>query len=1289
MSGYLESLASFVPQLILARANRDPKGITAATVTRFPAAVLFADISGFTALTERLAARGAAGAEDLTDLLNLYFGQMIELIAGHGGDVVKFAGDALLALWPGDDEDGLAERVERVAQCSLVMQERLHDYEVAEGLRLSMKLAIGAGEVLSEHLGGVFDRWELLVAGPPLAQVGTANAGAAPGEILISAEAWVRIADRARGVPLADGAVRLEALDRTLAAESPPAPELRPATAPAMRSFVPVAIRGRLDAGQTGWLGELRRISLMFVNLPDFNVDAPLEAAQGAMRTLQTALYRFEGSINKISVDDKGASLVAVLGLPPLSHEDDPERALRAAVAMQEGLTAIGLRSSIGVCTGLAFCGAVGNARRREYTVMGDVVNLAARLMQAARGDILCDRATAVAAGQRVRLEELPAIKVKGKALPVEVWRPVATDVDRTERRPTRRESRIIGRQDEVAAMAARLDALSKKGTGSRVFLEADVGMGKTGLLREFLAMAEDRGVLALMGMGDALEMTIPYRAWRRVFEWLYPIDRAIKDPAARRTSLAALLPADPRVIELTPLIEAVLPMQWADNDVTRALSGKARAQKTQDLLVALLQAAAREHSLLLVIRDVGWIDSASWAVLLRAAHEVDRLSLVATSRTVGANPPAALAELLALPGLERIRLPPLSDEDIAAVVRARLGVERLPEAVQRLVQERSEGNPMFAEELALGLRDQGVIAIEGRECRLVRGTDALAGDKVPGTLGGVITARIDRLGPAEQITLKVASVVGHVFEADTLADVHPIAATRSEVARQCETLARLDFTGPYPKGYFFKSRLTRDIAYGLMLFSQRRELHQKIAEWLEAHADIAQADVVNLLAHHWRMASQDRVPRPDLVERAAGYHEQAAKHAMRAYANREAIDLLQQAIEITKALPEGPAATALELRLQLALGPALVAATSYGAPEVQAAYDRARELCRVGGDPGQLFRALRGAWQFQVGQSKYDLAKATAEEMMALAVRSGDAALLIEAHRVTGNVAFWTGDFATACAEMERAVALYDPRRHQSLASELGQDPDVANRGILSWALCYLGRPLAAEQHAAVALERAEALGHPFSRAFAGGTAMWCAWFLDQPELARQRAAQMRDLSLERGFPYLVAAARVVHGWAIAKGGEVERGLAEIEEAIGAWRSTGASIGMVLFLQVQAEVQILAGQAAKAMATLEDPLIADRVRVEGWRQGDHARLRGEALSALGRGDHAAAAFRECEAICARQGARLTALRALTAMCEGGAHRPAERERLRKALEEFPEAADIPSVERARRALEN
>ena len=195
-SSLLETLASYVPMLITRHLAHDPTPISESRSERFPAAVLFADISGFTALTERLAQRGPVGAEELTRFLNAYFGQLIELIVAHGGDVVKFAGDALLALWSttGTDED-LATVTRRAALCSLEVQERLKEFRPAEDVRLSLRVALGAGDISTMHLGGVFGRWDFLVAGDPLIQVGVAGHDAEPGEVVLSPAAWALVRD--------------------------------------------------------------------------------------------------------------------------------------------------------------------------------------------------------------------------------------------------------------------------------------------------------------------------------------------------------------------------------------------------------------------------------------------------------------------------------------------------------------------------------------------------------------------------------------------------------------------------------------------------------------------------------------------------------------------------------------------------------------------------------------------------------------------------------------------------------------------------------------------------------------------------------------------------------------------------------------------------------------------------------------------------------------------------------------------------------------------------------------
>ena len=198
MSTLSETLASYVSPLVTRHLLNNPVPLNEASAERFPAAVLFADISGFTELTEALAQRGPAGEEQLTRLLNDYFGQWIDLIGAHGGEVVKFAGDALLALWLATDED-LSTATLRTAQCGLAMQEALHEYPAAEDVRLSMRVGVGAGNVFAVHIGGVFNRWEFLVAGEPLGQVSLAEQQAHPGQLILSPEAWALVQDRCDG----------------------------------------------------------------------------------------------------------------------------------------------------------------------------------------------------------------------------------------------------------------------------------------------------------------------------------------------------------------------------------------------------------------------------------------------------------------------------------------------------------------------------------------------------------------------------------------------------------------------------------------------------------------------------------------------------------------------------------------------------------------------------------------------------------------------------------------------------------------------------------------------------------------------------------------------------------------------------------------------------------------------------------------------------------------------------------------------------------------------------------
>ena len=1252
MSTYLQALASYLPKLIVQRANDGRLGGSEPIAERFPAALLFADVSGFTKLTERLAAQGPAGTEHLTQILNLYFGRIIDIVEYWGGDVVKFAGDALIALWPSQEgvNDATALATKSATTCALELQRELHNYSVGDDLRLSMKISVGAGEVSCSHLGGVFERWEFLLAGPPLEQVGIANGLASPGDVVVSAAAMEYIRGDIAAEPLDDGAFRVSGPFASLIPQVI-ALDVLPVAAATLRRYIPGAIRTRLDANQTDWLGEQRRLSVIFMNLPTFNADTPVADADRAMKALQMALYRFEGSINKISVDDKGASLIAVLGLPPLGHVDDPERAVRAAIAMRQGLTAAGHECAIGITTGLAFCGAIGNARRREYTVMGNIVNLAARLMQAAKsaghGGLLCDEPTWTAAHRRLNFEALPPILVKGRAAPVAIFRPVENGESDAPMHKSDAdfEAPPIGREVEIAMLSARLDAIKRGGAGGCVLIKAERGMGKARTLYETARLARACGLAVLAGAGDTIDHHTPYRAWRRIFESHFHAALAGDDVAAQRYGVLAALPNNPRLLKAAPLLEPVLALGWEDNDETRNLAGGGRAERTRELLSALLGEAAAKRSLVIILHDVQWIDSASAALLTRLAGQAAPLLIVASFTPEAGRDTPWLADLEHVGALQLLELKPLNETAIVQVACWHLGVKSLPELAARLIVERAEGTPLYAEEIALALRDDGLLKIDGDRAEWCGGND-LTAIKLPDTVEGLITARIDRLTPDEQLSIKVASVIGSQFASATLSAIHPMHNDQPAVDGHCEVFDQALLTarvrgvaGGRPE-YRFRSELLLKVIYNMMLFSQRRELHEALAEKYEREGIASVPGMATTMAYHWHRATEDRTPRPKCAQKAVEYYRQAGRIAAAAAAVREAEKAFRNALALLSQWPDGPEKTGVQIELQLGLGAMLMATNGWADSTVGEVFASARALCLASRRADLLFRTVRGQWQVAVGEAEYERARHLATDMVDIATRADDVSLKSEALRALGTTNFWSARFGTAREQMRAALELHPSATGTQVS--LVQDTEVAARGILAWANAYVGDADGAKQEAARATTLADAGLPPFTRAFAYGAAMWTALYLNEPAAARSAAAITRDLSLERGFEYLAVAGHVVHGWATAASGD-HAGVQETRSAIGAWRNAGRSIGVPAFLLVQARAELAAGDAKAARNTLADPLLISRLERELWLQAHASWLRFEVEQALGNSDAAARALAESDSVARAQGALLFA----------------------------------------------
>lgn len=802
----------------------------------FRAVALFADISGFSALTTMLSARGPGGAEELSIILNDRFGRLVDLVYLHGGEVLAFAGDAAVAYW---SVGGDAPRVARQAtQCGHAIRDAVQGTAGPGGIPIRLRVGIGAGQVLCALVGGVDGRWHSLMGGDAWTEMLQALAAARPGEVILAPSVQ-------RLVGAVDTGDTLD-VSREADVEATPA-------ADALRAGVPRSVQKRVDAGQQGWLAEFLTVTTAFVHVPGLCYDSEVRLAelQRVASTMQAAVHRFGGSVNDLLVDDKGTVLIAVWGVPLHTYEDNGGRATLAALAIRDDLRALDIGPAIGITTGRAFAGPVGNARRMRYGLFGETVILAARLMQAAEDRILCDTATRAGAHKRVRFGPSQPIRVKGRG-------EVGTGAVALEVR-TRATRAFVGREVEERVMSEALASVERRGESRLVVIRGEPGIGKSTLVSAFLRGAQASNVRVLVGTGDSMAQSSPYHAWRAVFE-------ALGVPHA---------------------------------DLASTLASGGSAEATRDLLTQLFHRARGETPAALVLEDAHWIDSASWSLAADIHRTAERLLLLVVIRPMT---PADMSDdcrrLLAHEQARTVDLGVLARDEAVELACRRLDVDALPDAVADLIRSRGEGHPLFTEQLVQALLERGVIRVDGHDCRADPG---IVVPEFPETVQGLIRSRIDLLTPEEQFTLKVASIFGRTFEIEGLLEVHPLRGDDT-LEPQLTRMARLDLlemqegSDPAPTPTrAFKHGIIQEVAYGTLSFEQRRRLHHAAAEWYERTRQDA-PDAYPVLARHWSEAG--------VTPKALWYLERAGEQALRTGNYRETVTLLSQALTTAKDAP-------------------------------------------------------------------------------------------------------------------------------------------------------------------------------------------------------------------------------------------------------------------------------------------------------------------------------------------------------------------------------------------------
>ena len=658
------------------------------------------------------------------------------------------------------------------------------------------------------------------------------------------------------------------------------------------------------------------------------------------------------------------------------------------------------------------------------------------------------------------------------------------------------------------------------------------------------------------------------------------------------------------------PLLARLLAVKFEGRYPPLDLPADRQRQLTIDALITITLMRADYQPLLVVVEDLQWIDPSSLDLLTQLIEHVPRTrQLVVLSFRPEFKPPWPEG-----PGLERLNLNRLDREASARIVTEIAGMPAPTELLDQLV-EKADGVPLYLEELTKLVSEQGLIRRGNGRLDPARPRPALA---IPATLADSLTARLDRLTDAKGVA-QLGAAIGRQFSYGLLAAVSKTTASvdtralRHNLARLVD--AGLLFVEHNARGetYTFKHALIQDAAYGSLLRTTRLQYHRHIAQALTEHFPATVETAPELLAHHYTQAS--------MMAEAVPCWLDAGQRALRASANPEAIAHLTTGLDLLADLPAGPERAGVELQFRLTLGPAYMAIRGYAAPEVEACYQRARELRReLGdtlGDTPQGVPALHGLWTNHIVRAQHTSALALGEQVLQLGAATNDDGLLLQGNMEVGWSHFFLGELEQAREHLERVLALYDPERHSSHAFIYGDDPATSARSNLAQALWLLGHVDQSLRYSEENLAILRSLiNHPYSVAFGLDLAAVVRQYRSDAPATRALVDEALALSEAHGLVFIGAMASILKGWALAQEGDLAEGTAQMRHGLAAQLATGAELARPYWLCLITEACLESGAALEGLALLDEAEAAVQQTNERYWEAEIHRLRGQLLLA-------------------------------------------------------------------------